>query len=127
MAEAVGRLAAVRERFQADYRAMLAAVLARGLPAAGCTIYEARFPDPVQRRLAAAGLTLFNDVITREAFRHGLGLIDLRLLCDEDTDFANPIEPSVEGGDKIAAAIAALVAEHDPARRRSLVYARPGG
>jgi hypothetical protein len=52
-----------------------------------------------------------------------LPLIDLRLVCNEDADFANPIEPSVRGGAKIATAIAALVAEHDFVRRRSEVFA----
>jgi hypothetical protein len=49
---------------------------------------------------------LFNDVITRTAFAIGAALIDLRLICDADEDYANPIEPSVQGGDKIASAIA---------------------
>jgi hypothetical protein len=39
-----------------------------------------------------------------------LTLIDLRLVCDEDTDFANPIEPSVHGGAKIARVIAGFAA-----------------
>jgi hypothetical protein len=42
-------------------------------------------------------LSVFNDTITREAAR-GLALIDLRLICTEDEDLANPIEPSVIGG-----------------------------
>jgi hypothetical protein len=74
--------------------------------------------------VAVAGLTLFNDVITREAFGRGLPLVDLRLVCGEDADYANPIEPSARGGAKIAGAIAALVAGHDFARRRSAVFAR---
>ena len=53
----------------------------------------------------------------------GLPLVDLRLICDRDEDYANPIEPSARGGDKIAAAVARLVAEHDFARRRSEVFA----
>ena len=65
MAEALDRLAGIRERFGRDYRAMLDAVLGRGLPTAVCTIYEARFPDSGRRRLAATGLTIFNDRITR--------------------------------------------------------------
>ncbi|MFC7543964.1 hypothetical protein ACFQU2_37185 [Siccirubricoccus deserti] len=32
-------------------------------------------------------------------------MIDLRLVCDEDEDFAAPAGPSVRGGGKIAAAI----------------------
>ncbi len=59
----------------------------------------------------------------REAFARGLPLIDLRLVCDEDADFANPIEPSARGGGKIAAEIARLLAEHPFERRRSAVYA----
>jgi len=122
IAGAVGRLAGVREGFQRDYRAMLDAVLARRLPTAVCTIYDARYPDPQRQRLVVTALTVFNDVITREAFGRGLPLIDLRLLCDEDEDYANPIEPSVHGGAKIARAIAALVTA--PPARRPEVYAR---
>jgi hypothetical protein len=109
MADALERLAGIRDQFAQEYAAMLNGVLGRGLPTAVCTIYEPRFPDLRQRRLAATGLTVFNDCITREAFARGLSLIDLRLICDRDEDFANPIEPSVRGGAKIAAAIAALI------------------
>jgi hypothetical protein len=63
-------------------------------------------------------------VITRAAFTHDLPLLDLRLLCNEDADYANPIEPSVQGGRKIAGAIAALVTGHDPGQKRSTVFAR---
>jgi hypothetical protein len=122
--EALARLAAVRDGFRRDYGAMLGAVLGRGLPAALCTVYDPRFPDPARQRVAVAGLTLFNDAITREAFGRGLPLVDLRLVCGEDADYANPIEPSARGGDKIAAAVARLVAEHDFSRRRSEVFVR---
>ena len=126
--EALARLAGLRERFWEVYRAMLGAVLGRRLPAAVCTIYDPRFPDPTRQRLAVAGLALFNDIITRAAFSHDLPLIDLRLVCNEDADFANPIEPSVQGGGKIAAEIARLVLEHDFAWRRPEVFTgRPHG
>jgi hypothetical protein len=32
-------------------------------------------------------------------------VIDLRLVCTEPADYANPIEPSSRGGEKIAQAI----------------------
>jgi lysophospholipase L1-like esterase len=108
--EAVSQLAAEREGFARDYRAMLEPVIARGLPVALCTIYDARFPDPQEQRLVVTGLTLFNDVITREAFARRLPVVDLRLICSEPDDYANPIEPSAKGGDKIAAVIAQVVA-----------------
>ena len=66
---------------------------------------------------------VFNDCITREAFARGLSLIDPRLICDGDEDFANPIEPSVRGGAKIASAIAALVTDQG-GTQPSEVFAR---
>lgn len=105
VAEAVGRLAAIGEEFARGYRAMLDGVLAQRLPTALCTIYDASYPEP-ERRIIVTALGLFNDVITRAAFARGLPLIDLRLICDEPGDYANPIEPSVQGGAKIATAIA---------------------
>ncbi|MBI0535820.1 SGNH/GDSL hydrolase family protein [Roseomonas sp. KE2513] len=120
--EGAARLADVRERFRQDYRAMLDAVLARGLPTALCTVYDPRFPDPLRQRLALAGLALFNDVIIRAAFSRGLPLLDLRLICSEDADFANPIEPSGQGGGKIAGAILHLLSEHDFGRQHPEVF-----
>jgi hypothetical protein len=126
VADALTRLAAIREQFGRNYRTMLGPVLALGLHTAVCTIYDASYPDPQWQRLVVAALALFNDCITREAFARGLPLIDLRLICDRADDYANPIEPSVRGGKKIAAAIARLVAEHDFSRRRSEVFLQPG-
>lgn len=122
VAEVLDRISDIREEFEHDYCTMLEGALGQNLPTAVCTIYEARFPDPQRRRLAATALTVLNDVITRAAFSRGLPLVDLRLVSNEDADFANPIEPSVQGGAKIAAAIAALVVEHDSAGRRSVVF-----
>lgn len=124
VAGAVNALGEVREQFQRDYQAMLDAVTALRLPTAVCTIYDANYPDPLRQRLVVTGLTVFNDVITRAAFARGLPLIDLRLICNEAADYANPIEPSVQGGGKIARAIAALVASHDWSQARSTVFAR---
>jgi hypothetical protein len=109
VADALARLTTVRERFRDGYRRMMDDVAGRALPTAVCTIYEPRFPDPNLRKLAATALTMLNDCITREAFARELSLIDLRLICDSDDDFANPIEPSVRGGAKIARAIARFV------------------
>jgi len=124
VAGAVNLLAEVREQFQREYRAMLDAVLAKKLPTAVSTIYDARYPDPLRQRLVVTGLTLFNDVITREAFTRGLPLLDLRLICDEAGDYANPIEPSVQGGAKISAAIVTLLTTHDWTKPHATVIAR---
>jgi hypothetical protein len=108
VAEAVSLLAEAQERFARNYVEMLRSVLAMELPTAICTIYDTPSTAPNHRVIRTA-LALFNDVITRAAFSEGLPLIDLRLICSEDEDYANPIEPSARGGEKMAAAIARLV------------------
>jgi hypothetical protein len=120
--EAVARLAEAQARFASRYSAMLEAVLARRLPTAVCTIYDGNFPPPDGPVIAAA-LSLFNDAITRAAFARGVPLIDLRLICSEPEDYANPIEPSARGGAKIAAAIGALATVPSAPAGRSLVIA----
>lgn len=123
VAEALSRVDAVAKAFGAAYRAMLGEVLARGLPTALCTIYDPRYPDEAARRLTRAALRHLNDAILREAFGRGLPVLDLRLVCDRDEHFANPIEPSAAGGDRIAAAIARLVGEDLWGTGRSVVMA----
>jgi hypothetical protein len=108
-AEALAGLSDIGEGFERRYLAMLAEVLARGLPTAVCTVYYPRFPEAGLQKVALAGLTVFNDPIIRAAFAHGLPLLDLRLICTEEEDYANPIEPSARGGEKIARAIAEFV------------------
>jgi len=122
VAEVLDKLAKIKATFKKDYGAMLDSVVARKLPVAVCTIYEARYDDPTARKIAGAGLTIFNDVIMREAFARGVPVIDLRLIFDDDADYANDIEPSVKGGAKIAKAIATLVTTHDFTQRRSEIY-----
>lgn len=122
MGEALGRLSAVAGRFESDYLGMLRGLLGTGLPAAVCTIYYPRFPEPLLQRLAVTALAHFNDAITRAAFAGGLPVIDLRLVCGDDADYANSIEPSARGGAKIASTITRLLAEHDFSRRRTEVF-----
>jgi len=120
--EVFNEVADIRDRFVADYRAMLDAVLARGLPTAVCTVYDGNAGDPVTQRLRSAGLTAFNDVITREAVRRGLPVIDLRVLFTDPTDYANPIEPSARGGAKIAREIRTVVTGYDFASCAAVFY-----
>jgi len=120
-AEALSGLADIGDRFERGYLAMLAGVLAQGLPTAVCTVYYPRFVDAALQKVAVAGLTVFNDCIIRAAFAHGLPLLDLRLICNEAGDYANQIEPSAQGGEKIARAIAEFVVQ-DPAGGRTRVF-----
>jgi lysophospholipase L1-like esterase len=121
--ESLVRLAEIRERFHAAYDATAAAVLARGLPAAFCTVYDPRYPDALQRRVGIAGLSLINDGILRTAAARAVPVFDLRLICGNDADFANPIEPSAAGGRKIAGAIAGWVTGPAPRGRAEIINA----
>ena len=105
MAEALELMTRVRERFQSAYTRMLDRLLETHLSIAVSTIYEPRFPEPARRRVAATALAALNDIVTRQAFARHIDLIDLRIICDQDADFANTIEPSVHGGAKIVRAI----------------------
>lgn len=109
--------------FEANYRAAIGEVLRLDLPTTVCTIYNGNFPDPQYAKTASLALTMFNDVILRTAFEFRLSLIDLRLICTEPSDYANPIEPSGRGGLKIARAIAQAVGALDEVAGRSLVVA----
>ncbi|MFL5281411.1 MAG: hypothetical protein ACJ8AW_10545 [Rhodopila sp.] len=87
------QLAGVQTRLHADHVALIALVLRHRLPTALCTIYDPRYPNSTQRQVSTTALSVINDPIIREAVRHHLPLLDLRLVCDQDADFANPIEP----------------------------------
>jgi len=121
-AEALSRLGEVGERFRQLYHETIRAVLSRNLPTAVCTIYYPNFPDPTLQQIAKTALTIFNDVIIVEAFAAGVPLIDLRLVCSEAEDYANEIEPSSAGGEKITSAILRLVSEHRFECKRTEVF-----
>lgn len=106
--------------FESKYRPAIGAALELGKPTALCTIYNGNLPDPEHARHARIALTMFNDVILRTAFELSLPVIELRLVCNEPADYANPIEPSGRGGRKIALAIARAL---EPAPAGSLVLA----
>jgi hypothetical protein len=102
-------------RFEENYRSALDEVLELGRPTTLCTIYDGNLPDPEHARHARIALALFNDVILRTAFALSLPAIELRLVCNEPADYANPIEPSGRGGRKIALAVARAVGARDEA------------
>ena len=123
--EAMLRMADIAERFEQSYRRMLDRVMAVGIPTTLCTVYYPSFPEEGLQRMAIAAETFFNDAIMRCAFEQGVPLIDLRLVCDEPADYANPIEPSAQGGWKIVRVIARVVRDHDFSLVGSTVYAQP--
>ena len=106
-------LADVSDAFDSQYRSAVDSCLRARLPLGICTIYNGCFPDKAYQRIASLAVAIFNDVIIRVAIERCLPLIDLRLICNCSADYANPIEPSSVGGEKIAKAIVALVTGRD--------------
>jgi hypothetical protein len=99
----------IRENFRQDYEALLDKLMEHSRPTVVCTIYNPDFSsDNTVAHLqipAEAALSIFNDVIVHEALKRSLDIIDLREICNDRADFTNLIEPSSEGGEKIASCI----------------------
>jgi len=128
--------------FRHDYCAMLDCVLAAYPRTVACGIYRPRFdetrlaPEVVilagQGPLAcfvnrftnslircwttviiAVGVSALNHVIKGSCLKRRVPFVDLQAVFDSDRDYANPIEPSVYGGDKISENIIHVLSEHD--------------
>jgi hypothetical protein len=110
--EALDRFVGIRADFQEEYRCMLEQVVAMGRNVTVCTVYDC-IPD--LEPMAHAALSMFNEVILREAISAKVAIIDLRLVCTERSDYSeiSPIEPSQRGGEKIANVIRNLLLNTD--------------
>jgi hypothetical protein len=95
-------------RFESAYRSAISQATALGRYTAVCTVYNGAL-EPERATVARIGLALFNDVILRTAIDLRLDALELRSICTDAADYANPIEPSSQGGLKIARAVAHLV------------------
>ncbi|MHC4934176.1 MAG: GDSL-type esterase/lipase family protein [Planctomycetota bacterium] len=108
-ADALMSLMDVIDDFEQSYKRALASVFTVGLPTVACTIYNGSFVEPEEQRVVSAALRMFNDSIFQAAFDAGIPVIDLRRVCADPGDYANPIEPNSTGGLKIARAIRDVV------------------
>jgi lysophospholipase L1-like esterase len=109
-------------QFETEYRLAIGDARSLERETTTCTIYNGNI-EGIQGRLARVALMMFNDVILRVAFEERLPVIDLRLICTEPGDYANPIEPSGDGGRKIAEAITRGLGLVDGGGGHSRVYA----
>lgn len=114
-------LSAMLATFRRNYTALLVELLALNKPLMVCTVYDAvpGLTDPLK-----TALSLFNDAIVREAIRSGVPVLDLRMVCTEPGDYStkSPIEPSSQGGSKLADRLVTAVLEHDFTKRGCRVY-----
>ena len=96
-AQALGAFANRLASFEQAYQDAVRKAMALGLPTIVCTIYNGAL-EPERASIARVGVALFDDVIVRTATSLGLDVLELRHICTEPEDYANPIEPSGEGG-----------------------------
>lgn len=103
--DVLARVADAAAAFAPRYEEGLAAVRRRRLPLLTCTIYEGNLGGSLQKR-AIGAVAVFNDRIQRAARRQEVPVLELRDIFTDREDYANPIEPSGRGGEKLAAAVA---------------------
>ena len=106
-------LGAVADGFTDRYQSILS--MLQG-PCLVMTIYNPSFQrDPAMAHLQRSCemvVGMFNDIIQRLARQHDKDLLELRDIFVEESDYANPIEPSHIGGGKLADAIIEWVEKH---------------
>ena len=113
-------LASAADEFESIFARLIAAAKETGLPTIICTLVPARYVDPVQERAAATALAIFNDRILRRAFAARLSVVELRLVCDEESDYASETLLSQAGVRKVAnvARSALYEVSREPGRTR---------
>lgn len=129
--EAVVRVYRFAQSFEAEFTVMVRDLVeVVGEDKAGniiiCSIYNPAFEPfnvtTVSQDAANMCVALLADAILRVATRFGLPVIDWRRVMTEATDFANPIEPSSNGGHKMAEAISVVMQKHPFHLRATVVY-----
>ncbi len=106
--EFLTNFADVLDKFKDRYKKMVTSLLKFDLPLRVCTIYNGNLEQDLVKP-ARVTVALFNDIIYQIAGEYNLPVIELRYICTESSDYANPIEPSSFGGRKIAQAINNIV------------------
>ena len=111
----------IKNQFEQRYSRMVRAACNKVQNVAICTVHDS-VPDYTERALTA--LSMFNEVILKEAFRVNAPVIDLRLVCNEVEDYSlvSPIEPSKFGAKKISDLIIRVTREHDFNTNKPSVY-----
>ena len=111
----------IKDQFEERYSRMIRAVCNKVENVTICTVHDS-VPEYTERALTA--LSMFNEVILKEAFRVNAPVIDLRLVCNEVEDYSpvSPIEPSKHGAKKISDLIVKVAEDHNFNLNNSSVY-----
>tara|TARA_B100001250_G_scaffold277610_2_gene240091 strand:- start:2580 stop:3275 length:696 start_codon:yes stop_codon:yes gene_type:complete len=128
----------VRKEFEKMYQNMLSNALSYRLPTTVCTIYrpclshgnairmighsDIDLNSDQQQKIANTALPIINGIIRNEAISAGLPIMDLEIIFNDVSDYANDIEPSAVGGMKMAKIIKEIVNIHDFSINKTVVY-----
>jgi hypothetical protein len=122
ISEALETLAAAADAFEVVLGGMIAAAQETGLPTLVCTLVPARYTKPAQHRIASTALAIFNDRIMRRAVAARLSIVELRLVCNEDADYASATLLSRAGVRKAANVIRAALYDVSRSGGQTRVY-----
>ena len=120
--EALDGLASAADEFEKVFVRLIAAATEAGVPTIVCTLVPARYVDPVQERAAATALAIFNDRLLRRAVAARLSVVELRLVCDEDNDYASETLLSHAGVRKVANVVRSALYDISRNPGRTRVY-----
>jgi len=117
---ALETLASAADEFENVFTRLINAALETGLPTIVCTLVPSRHLEPSRQQVAATALAIFNDRILKRAFAARLSIVELRLVCDEDGDYASETLLSRAGVRKVANVARSALYEisQDPGRTR---------
>ena len=91
-----------------------------------CSVYNPCFGPfgvtTLTQTAANVSVALIADAILRVATRLRLPVIDWRRVMTQVIDFANPIEPSSVGGQKMAQVLVDVVSKHDFSSKTCIIY-----
>jgi len=120
--DALESLAAAADQFEEVFARLVAAAVEADVPTIVCTLVPARHYEASRQRAAATALAIFNDRIVRSATAAKLSVVDLRLVCDEDGDYASETVLSQAGVRKVANVARSALYEISREPGRTRVY-----
>jgi len=121
VAEVISRFAQMIAVFRHNYLSIIESLSNQPIPKVLCTIYEPCFEQRDYQTIASTAIKFWNDVIIQTAVAHALPVLELRQIFT-DPAYANPIEPSAIGSDKLSNAILNIVQSHDFSQNQSIIY-----
>jgi hypothetical protein len=102
VSEALETLAAAADQFEEIFARLVTVALEAGLPTVVCTLVPSHHQDLSRQRAVSSALAIFNDRILRQAVKANLSVVDLRFVCDEESDYATETLLSRAGVRKVA-------------------------